>query len=322
MHVRLLSAALTLAIPVSAQNLVANGEFHDGGAGWSLTQFNDPLGTTGFNHAPTAGQGPSMAVFANFQTLASVMTATYRSAPFTLPAAPLPISMNVMWEKLVTTPIPQPTVSRVELRIFDATNVRVYLGTVPAPNQSGLLERATHNAMFTPPATGQYTAEIFMRHSNLAGIPFTNWVDDVVIGRPIVELFGQSCPGAGSFAPVISTDNMPRINTTNFAVRLNDAFAPTVAFLSLDPSNTTWNGLPLPLAIGGGCSLNTGLTILLGFPVTGSGAGSGTASAVLPIPNNPTMQGATLYSQWFVVDNAAANPFHIATTAAVGYTIQ
>ena len=318
------SCFLVLAVlaPLSAQNLVPDGEFEGGGATWTRTQFNDPLGTTGFARARTRGNGPSNAVFADFQTLTPVMSATYVTIPFLLPAAPLPVSFAVMWEKQVTAPIPSPTVNRVELRIYDSTMTRVFLGTQNAPNQTGLFERAVHTNTFTPPAAGMYTAELFLRHSNLAGIPFINWVDDVVIGTPITEVFGQGCQGSGGFTPVLNSRNLPQLSSTNFAIELHDALAPGTAFFGLGVSNANWGALPLPFPLGGGCSILASLDLIFAMPVAGNGPGMGTSSIPLPIPNDPSLSRAQLFTQWLVRDQTVANPFQVATTAGLRFTIQ
>ena len=138
-----LGAIALIAASSSAQNLVTEGDFEQSGATWTLMAFNDPLGTTGFAPARVLDQGPSPAVFASFQTLNSVRSATWRSQPFTIPAQiPLPVGFAVMWEKQVMAPIPSPSVNRVELRILDANLVVVTTFTRSAPNQTGLIERA------------------------------------------------------------------------------------------------------------------------------------------------------------------------------------
>lgn len=251
-----------------------------------------------------------------------MITATYLSLPFPLQATTLPVSFAAMWEKTVTTPIPQPTVNRVELRIYDSTNTRVFLGTLNSPNQSGNFERAVFTGSFAVPATGMYTAEIFLRHSNLATIPFINWVDDVVLGAPNSFVFGTGCQGSGGFVPVIDSKNVAQVNSTNFTIELNDARAPSAALLALGASNTTWNGVPLPFALGGGCNLLAAATLLFVQPVAGAGPGTGTAAQILPIPNDQSLRGARLYAQWLVVDAAAANPFGIAPTAGLAFTVQ
>lgn len=320
---RLALAALSLAVAVPAQNLIPDGHFDQGATIWTMTSFNDPLGTTGFGLARVTGNGPSNAVFANFQTLSPVMSATYRGQPFAVSGTtPLPVGFHVMWEKQVTTPIPSVTVNRVELRIFDfTTNTSVYTGTQNAPNQSGLQERATFTATWTPPAAGVYVAELFLRHSNLAGIPFTTWVDDAFVGEPNTFHYGQGCAGSGGFTPLSDAVNQPVIGSTNFAIELQEAAPTTAALFVLGFSNTNYGGLPLPFALGGGCSLLTSVEFQTVSVTTGGGPGTGMASQPLPIPNLPGLQGMRLYSQWGVVDPAAPNPYGLVLTAGLGFVV-
>lgn len=316
-------AVATFAAAVSAQNLVPDGHFDAGATAWTMTQFNDPLGTTGFGLARVTGNGPSNALFANFQTLTPVMSATYRGQPFAMPPVALPVSFNVMWEKQVTTPIPSVTVNRVELRIYDfVANTLVTTFTQNSPNQTGLFERATFNGTFTPTAATVYVAEVFLRHSNLANMPYTTWVDDVVIGAPISAVFGQGCVGSGGYTPVLDCVNVPQINSGNFAIELHDAAPLTVALFLMGFSNTSYNGLPLPFALGGGCNLLVSMTLQTPHVLMGSAPGSGTASQLLPIPNIAGLQQLHLFAQWGIVDPAAANPFGIVSTAGLGFTIQ
>ena len=323
MHLSSLVALFSLLAVLPAQNLVPNGEFHDGNAGWTLVAFNDPLGSTGFAPARTTGNGPSMAVFANFQTLTSVMSATYQGPQVPLPQGPLPVGYRVMWEKQVTTPIPQPSVNRVELRIVDAaTNVAIYTGTQASPNQSGLFERASFNAVANIPAAGMYSFVVFLRHSNLAGIPFTTRVDDVYFGGLTTEAFGQGCAGSGGFVPVIGSSNAPAINTNNFTLELNDALGPSLGLFLVDTSNTAWAGGPLPYALGGGCNLLVGGAVLLFHLINTNGAGTGSAGQIFPIPNDPGFGGLTFYAQWGVLDPAAPNAYGAVSTAGFRFTIQ
>lgn len=322
---RFLASLLATALPVafvSAQNLLPNGHFDLGATGWTLTQFNDPLGSTGFAPARVRNQGPSDAVFADFYTLTPVMSATFRSGPFTLPAGAIPVSFAVMFEKQVTTPIPSPTVNRVELRIYDAGNVRIFLGTQNAPNQSGLFERAVFQNVVNVVTTGTYEAELFLRHSNLAGIPFKLWVDDVVLGTPSSNHYGSGCAGSGGFVPVLGTTNGAVVPSNNFAITLHDALANAVALFAMDLSDTQWAGGPLPFALGGGCSLYNGGGVLNVHFTQGTGAGDGTASQSLVIPNNPRLAGMRLFAQWGVLDGAVTNPFGVATTAGFTFLVQ
>lgn len=318
-----LIAAFLSCLPLAAQNLVPDGEFHAGGAAWTLSSFNDPLGTTGFAAARTAGNGPSMAMFANFQTLTPVMSATYRGPVVTLPAAPLPVGFKVMWEKATPAPIPSPTVNRVELRLIDVlTNTVVYTGTRQAPNQTGLFERATFAATMTVPATGAYQFELFLRHSNLAGMPFTCWVDDVFCGGLAVEAYGTGCAGSGGYVPAVGSSNLPAVNTNTFSFDVADLNGPGLAVYLADVTNTTWAGGTLPLALGGGCSLLTGGSIALFHPVVTNGPGSGSASQLLTVPNSPGLAGLSLFAQWACYDTAAPNPYGFTMSAGLRVTIQ
>lgn len=319
----MLAITAACAAPLSAQNLVPDGHFDVAAANWTLSSFTDPLGTTGFGSARVTRNGPSNAVFANFQTLTAVYSATYRGQPFALNGSPEPVSFNVMWEKLVTTPIPSPSVNRVELRIYDfTTNTLASTFTRQAPNQTGLQEYAQFTGVFTPPAAGVYVAELFLRHSNLAGIPYTTWVDDVVVGSPSSLVFGQGCAGTGGFVPVISSTNAPAIGTTNFTIDLNDAAPLTVAVFGMGFSNTSYGGLPLPFALGGGCDLLVAMQFRTISLLQGAAPGSGVAAQGLPIPNSPALQNLQVFAQWGVVDVAAANPFGLAMTAGLMFYIQ
>lgn len=321
---RLLSAAgIAFAATLPAQNHVPNGDFERGTASWTLTAFNDPLGSTGVGVARVGPHGPSATLFADFQTITSVRSATFRSAVVTLPQTTLPVSFQVMWEKQVTTPIPSVTVNRVELRVFDASNTQVFLATRNAPNQTGLQERATWLGTFTVPAAGQYSFELFLRHSNLANMPYTTWVDEVVVGAPVAFVYGQGCVGEGGILPLINRRNSPDRNSGNFSINLYDATGgPTVAFFVMDISRTQAGGLPLPFALGGGCNLLAGTTVFLPHLLQGAGPGTGTAVQVLPIPDNPGLGGVELFAQYGVLDFTAQNPFGLVTTAGLAFTIQ
>ncbi|MBM4060216.1 MAG: hypothetical protein FJ265_03830 [Planctomycetes bacterium] len=319
----------TFALPallsgvLAAQNLVPDGEFHQGGSGWTRISFNDPLGSTGFAAARVANQGPSMALFADFQTLTSVMTATWQSPSVVLPAGPLPVGYRVMWEKQVTMPIPSPTSNRVELRIYDSTtNTLVYTGTQPSPNQTGFLERAQFSALPTIPATGAHHFQVFMRHSNVAVFPFKCWVDDVYVGGLVTEVYGQGCAGSGGFVPVIGSSNAPLLNSSNFTLELNDAFAPGLAVVVADLQNAVWAGGPLPWQLGGGCALLTGPAASVFVLMPSGGAGTGVAAVPFAIGNNPGFAGLDFYAQWGVSDPAAPNPYGFTTTAGYRFTIQ
>jgi hypothetical protein len=106
------------------------------------------------------------------------------SKAFALANVQYAVSFNAMWDKgTVTAPIPSASVvNRIEMRIYDSSNSQVFNQRITVPNQTGAQERATLTSTFTPAATGLFTVELFMRHSNLAELPFTCYVDDIVFG--------------------------------------------------------------------------------------------------------------------------------------------
>lgn len=320
----LLALALgALSAPALAQNLVPEGDFEQGGALWTRTQFNDPLGTTGFAAARTTGNGPSMAVYADFQTLTPVMSATYRSAPFTLPAGPVNYGLASMWVKPTPAPMLYPSVNRVEFRIFDATNTRLLSTSIAAPATQGEIERLTFIGSFNAPAAGQYTVEIFLRHSNLAGMPFFHYVDDVFVGALDSHVYGQGCQGTGGFVPVLNSVGLAELGSTNYRIQLHDALAPTVAVLIFGISDSSWLGIPLPLPLGGGCSLYTGPELSFTVATTGSGPGLGTAEQAFPlIPQDPLLRRSPIFAQWLVIDPTAPSGLSLATTAGLAFRIR
>ena len=320
--IRFLLCAALVPAAATAQNFVPEGDFEQAGSTWTQHSFNDPLGTTGFAAFATVDQAPSQAVFADFHTLTPVMSAAYRSQPFQIPVPTIPLGFSAAWEKQVTTPIPSPSVNRVELRILDSSLTLVQSFRLQAPNQTGLVERANFTTMLnvTP---GTYTVEVFMRHSNLAGIPFKNWVDDVYIGDVAVSFYGQGCAGTGGFVPKLHTNGTPRIGNAGFAFELAEANAPGIALCTLGFSNTSWGGGPsLPFQLGGGCAVLSDPVASAGQPIIGNGPGNGTATLPIAIPNDTGLIGRSLYSQWIVPDQAAPNQYGLVLSAGMRLQIQ
>lgn len=130
-------------------------------------------------------------------------------------------------------------------------------------------------------------------------------------GRPraVFTTFGKGCPGLLANVPVIGYGGSLTLGTTNFSVTLSNALGGSGvnAFFALGASDKLWNGVPLPLNVGGSCNLLVSADIVLLVGVHGtSGPGNGTASVKMPIPSDPKLRGAKAYFQWGVVDPAAA----------------
>lgn len=320
-RVLVLLLPLSLGMPLAAQNFLPNGNFEQGLLGWTNTTFNDPVGKHGIGTADVKGTGPSQALFADFQTLTSVMSCTYVSAPFPMPAVTLDLSFDVMFQKQVTTPIPSVTVNRFEVSVLDSTSTVVHKAQVNAPNQTGLFERASYKMSFAVPAVGLYTVQVFMRHSNLAGIPFTAWIDNIVVGSATYTVFGSPCPGSGSIAPLIGAAGTPGLGSIDWKINVKSAFGPTVGLLNLGINNASWAGLPLPFDIGGQCGILVAPIYTVGAPLVGAGAGQGAGEVPLPIPNNPALQGAMLYGQWWVIDAGSGSWTGLALSAGIMFKI-
>jgi len=88
-------------------------------------------------------------------------------------------------------------VNRVELIFRDSNNATISTVKVLVPNQTGLFERASFKGNVTFPSQGKYVLQVFMRHSNLAGIPYIAHVDNIVVGTPGGLLTGGGSPSPG-----------------------------------------------------------------------------------------------------------------------------
>ena len=134
-------------------------------------------------------------------------------------------------------------------------------------------------------------------------------------------LFGNACAGSGNFTPEIAYTGNPVIGSTNFAVTLSKALGGTGSILALGASNQSWGPLTLPFPLGGGCDLNVSITLVLPNAVGGTGAGNGTASQPLPIPNDPALAGGMFYMQWLFVDPQAPSNFGVVVTEGASLTL-
>ncbi|MEZ5989738.1 MAG: hypothetical protein R3F30_11555 [Planctomycetota bacterium] len=112
--------------------------------------------------------------------------------------------------------------------------------------------------------------------------------------------FGDGCPGTGNSKPVLAMTgamNLGQVVVVNLSKGLGGAT--TVFFLGLSP-------LPMPLPIGGGCTLLTPLDWISPRVASGSGAGNGTSTQAVLIPNDKTLLGGVVNTQWCQLDNGSA----------------
>jgi len=105
--------------------------------------------------------------------------------------------------------------------------------------------------------------------------------------------FGTGCAGTAGI-PQIGTNSDPTIGNASFALTLWSARPSSIAihFLTLNSSNTPFGACTVYADVFGSLLLSGSV------PTTALG----TASKPLPIPNLPSLAGATLYEQWVVLD--------------------
>jgi hypothetical protein len=133
--------------------------------------------------------------------------------------------------------------------------------------------------------------------------------------------FGQSCPGsAGSPRLAGIPEGRPWIGGTA-RVELTSAPASTPALLVLGFSDSSWNGvpLPLPLAPQGAplCQLLVGPDVFLATATTSTGG----ATVSLPVPGDPAAMGLRYFQQFVVYDpgaNALGSTFSNGGAGIVG----
>ncbi len=145
---------------------------------------------------------------------------------------------------------------------------------------------------------------------------------------PGSSLFGSGCAGSGGAIPAITTSGgtPTSAGNPNFRVQVGNALGGTIALLVAGLSNTSWNGNPLPLNLGGigvpACSLFVSPDFFFGRLTSGTGAADGIATVSLPVPANPALAGGALYLQWYVYDPFPFFPIPGAMSQALQVVIQ
>ena len=116
-----------------------------------------------------------------------------------------------------------------------------------------------------------------------------------------VAPFDAGCPGSGGFVPLAGANGPPTVGNAAFALTLSDALGGSAAALLSGllplpvPASLATLGLP-------GCSLLVPPYVLSVVPVAGTGPGNGAATLPLPIPAEPSLGGAHVFFQWYVID--------------------
>ena len=122
-------------------------------------------------------------------------------------------------------------------------------------------------------------------------------------------VIGSGSQGSGANIPQAVAEEPPVIGNPGFTVGISNALGGVDAVLvidSRDPGVTT--AIP-----------HTGSFARVRIQLSGSGAGQGYGSVVLPIQNNSALIGSTFYGRWYVSDPNAAGG--VAVTPAFKFTI-
>jgi hypothetical protein len=139
-----------------------------------------------------------------------------------------------------------------------------------------------------------------------------------------VTTYGSACAAANGRVPRIAVTGVPAIGTT-VAVTLSEVGAGLPAIFFLGVSNTNWLGIPLPFPLTSvgmpGCFLATSVEILLPTATAPVGSIGGSAAVALPIPNNASLVGLSLYAQWLVLNPLGSSSLG-ATTKGLELTFQ
>lgn len=130
--------------------------------------------------------------------------------------------------------------------------------------------------------------------------------------------FGTACATSSNRMPAMTCQPTSLGSNLNLSLTNGPASSPGVLLLGL--SNSTWNGLPLPLPLASlgatGCTLQ--VSIDTSIPITTTTSGS--MSAGLPVPNVLGLYGSTLYFQAGLGD-LFANSAGFVTSASASVTL-
>jgi hypothetical protein len=134
--------------------------------------------------------------------------------------------------------------------------------------------------------------------------------------------FGEGCTGSNGVNPVIDArGGSPAIGNQAFTIRGSRMPQYPLGVFLLGTSNTSVFGVPLPLDLSGigapGCLLRVNLSFV-GFA---AGNLAGMCSFPLAIPNDPSLIGASAYTQWLSVD-LPANAAGLVASNALQITFQ
>lgn len=155
--------------------------------------------------------------------------------------------------------------------------------------------------------------EHFVFDARLLHDYFVDAVDGLVPGGAVDVVPGSvSCP----FGMNRVAGQAPNPGGGDLELYLFDALPSVAAAVTLGVSNSNWNGQPLPLDLTylglTGCSLQASIDSIWATRTTSAGM----AQFRVPVPGQPSLVGATLYSQWLVADGRVNPAVGFATSEA------
>jgi hypothetical protein len=141
------------------------------------------------------------------------------------------------------------------------------------------------------------------------GAPATSFTGNGVAFRIVIEPFGlvpfgSGCSAATGTAPVLTGAGDAAIGTT-LVLLVDRALPGTVGGFLLGVSRSAHGALPLPLALGGGCTLLVAPDVFAASAVTPTAGGLGTAAFALTVPFDPLLVGLAAHAQWAQLDGAS-----------------
>ena len=125
----------------------------------------------------------------------------------------------------------------------------------------------------------------------------------------VPQIVGAGVAGSGAFLPQVTAVEPPLLGNPSFTVAVSRALGGAQAVLVID-ANDPGAGPSIPA---------TGSFARVSVQLSGSGAGQGTGSTTLAIPNNVALLGSSFFGRWYISDPNAAGG--VAVTPAFRMTL-
>lgn len=123
--------------------------------------------------------------------------------------------------------------------------------------------------------------------------------------------------GSGCLGVTIDKTNRPAIGSTDFDVKVVGASPATSALLCLGGSRTQWGAMSLPLDLKPFGAPTCSMLTSIDASVAALTDGAGNARITLPVPNQTSLVGTALHTQWISMDATTTNPLALAFSNAM-----